>query len=141
MDTYDPKEVIVVVGGFTISGFAEDTFVEIERNEDAFALQVGADGKGVRTKSANKSGTFKIRLQPTSPSNTILDTYANADEANGSGAVPVLVKDNRGNDLHVAEQAWVKKKPNRQYGGAKAENLEWVLESDNINSILAGYSV
>lgn len=139
MDTYDPKEVIVVVGGFTLSAFAEDTFVEIERNEDAFALAIGADGKGVRTKSANKSGTIKIRLQPTSPSNAILDTYANADDLDGSGAVPVLVKDNRGNDLHVCEQAWVKKKPNKQYSGSKAENLEWILETDNLNSIIAGY--
>jgi hypothetical protein len=139
MDTYDPKDVLVIVGGFALSGFAPDTFVEVVRNADAMTLVMGADGQGVRTKSADRSGRITIRLLQTSESNAILDAFANADELDGSGAVPAMVKDNRGLILHAAEQAWVVKKPSSEFGGSESQPREWVLESDNIAMVEGGY--
>lgn len=139
MQTYDPKDVIFVLGGFNISGFAPDTFIEVSRNEDAMSLIVGADGQGVRTKNNNRSGRIVVRLLQTSESNAILDSFANADEADGSGAVPGLVKDNRGNILHACEQAWVVKKPSSNFGAVESQMREWIIETDNLTMVEGGY--
>ncbi len=139
MQTYDPKDVIFVFGGFNISGFAPDTFIEVSRNEDAMGLVVGADGQGVRTKNNNRSGRYIIRLLQTSESNAILDSFANADEADGSGAEPALLKDNRGNILHASEQAWVVKKPSSNFGAVESQMREWIIETDNLTMVEGGY--
>ena len=62
LKTYDPKQISVIVGGAIISGFADGEFVTTERNEDAFTLNVGADGEGGRVKSNNKSGRITLTL-------------------------------------------------------------------------------
>ena len=41
--SYDPAQVIINVGGRDVVGFADGTFVKVERNVDAFSLVVGAE--------------------------------------------------------------------------------------------------
>lgn len=129
MKTYDPQQVQVIVGGRLITGFAEDTFVEVERSEDMWSLKMGVDGEGTRSKSNNKSGQIRITLMSSSPSNAILQGFADADELNNGGLVPAMVKDGNGSDLALAEQAYIKKLPTLGKGKEIAGN-QWVLETD-----------
>ena len=131
LKTYDPKQVSVIVGGFIISGFADGSFVPVARNNDTFTLLVGADGDATRSKSNDKSGTFVITLQQTSASNAVLAGIAAADELGNSGIVPVLIKDNSGNALHTAAQAWIRKYPDADFA-KEGGNLEWTLETSNL---------
>ena len=129
--TYDPNAVIVTVGGFVMSGFADGTAIQAARNEDAWSTQIGVDGEGTRSKSNNRSGTITISLMQSSDSNQVLSNFALTDDASGGGAVPVMIKDGNGDTLLVAETAWVKKMADVEYS-REAGAREWVLETDNL---------
>mgnify|MGYP003652755452 CR=1 FL=1 len=58
--TYSPKDITVIVAGTIITGFAEDTFVTLERDSEAFVKIVGADGEVARSASADLSGTIVL---------------------------------------------------------------------------------
>lgn len=135
--TYDPKLVSVIVGGKIMSGFADGTFVMVERNEAAYALKVGVDGEGTRAKSNNRSGKITITLMNSSASNDALSAFAAADELSNTGAVPAMVKDNSGRTLCACETAWVQKVANAEF--AKEANARtWILETDALNMFVGG---
>lgn len=39
--TYDPKQVIITVGGIPMSGFADGTFLTVDRDDDQWAKVTG----------------------------------------------------------------------------------------------------
>lgn len=135
--TYDPDQISVIVGGQIMSGFGDGTFVSVDRNSDAFTLQMGATGAGTRSKSNNRSGRITVSLQQTSESNDALQAFATADELSNSGTFPVLVKDNQGRSLYAAEIAWVVKVPTGAYA-TENSNREWILETDNLEVFTGG---
>ena len=61
-NTYSPKDVLVVVGVVPITGYADGSFVEVDYNEEAYKLVIGADGEATRVKNANESGKITIKL-------------------------------------------------------------------------------
>lgn len=135
--TYDPKSMAIIIGGKQASGFADGTFLNVEFDEDAFGLTVGADGEGMRAKSNNKSATITLTLLPTSDYNRHLSDLAQADEDSNSGVVPVLIKDGSGRDLHSAESAWIQKRAAAEYS-REGSPREWTLRTDNLQSFLGG---
>lgn len=137
LKSYDAKQVTVIVGGAILSGFADGSFVKVERNVDAFSLIVGADGEATRSKSNNRSGRVTVTLQQTSDSNTILAAYAAADELTNSGIVPVLIKDNSGVSIHSAAQAWIVKYAGSDYA-KESGTKEWVMESSDLITFPGG---
>ncbi len=137
LKNYSPKDVSVIVGGHIVSGYADGAFVSVARNVDLFAVTIGADGEGTRTKSADRSGRFTITLKQTSESNAVLAALNQADELNNGGLVPVIVRDSQGNSLHTCEQAWIVKAPDAGYG-KDLENREWVLETHSLTTFSGG---
>lgn len=134
---YDPKQISIIVGGKILSGFADGTFLKVERNEQAYTLKVGVDGEGARAKNNNKSGKFTFTLMQTSSSNDVLSAYASADELGNAGAVPVLVKDHNGTSVATAATAWVQKLPDLE--DAKEITMRtWVLETDELLMSIGG---
>jgi len=125
--TYDPAAVAVSVGGVPISGFADGTFISVERDEDAFSKVVGADGITSRAKSNNRGGNITITLAQTSPSNDVLEALALLDENTNTGIVPVLVKEGTGRAIHFSALAWVRKSATATYA-KEIENREWILD-------------
>lgn len=138
VQTYDPKEIIVTVNGQILSGFAEDV-VTVARLEDAVTDDVGADGEVIRILSNDRRGTITISLLPTSASNLVLSVLANADELTGGNVFPVLVSDNRGNDLHVGAQAWIVKQPDNIYNKTN-QPREWELRVAELRMVTGGHS-
>jgi len=129
LSTYDPKQVVVIIGGHIVSGYADGTFVNVERNEDSFALTVGSDGDACRSNNQNRSGRITLTLGQWSESNTFLSALVSADELSGNGVVPALVKDNSGTSLHTAENAWVVK-PATSANDRAPQTREWIVETD-----------
>ena len=125
--TYDPCEVIISVGGRPITGFAQTSKVNVERDEDAYTKYIGIDGEVSRAKNCNKSGTVTITLAQTSPSNDLLSELAEADEAANAGVVPVLVRDLNGTSLAAAPDAWVKRLAGANFG-KEISDRSWVLD-------------
>lgn len=135
--TYSCSEVQVIVGGAPMSGMADGTFVNIERDEQAYTKVTGADGSTSRSKSANRSGTITITLKQTSPSNDVLTGFMVADEQGDAGVVPVLVKDNSGRTLHAASAAWVQKSPSQDFA-KEISNREWVMDCARLDQFIGG---
>lgn len=135
LTTYDPKQVTVIIAGQIISGFAEDTFVEVVRNEDMFTLQVGADGDATRSRSNNKSGRLTVTLRQGSPSNEVLSALAAADEVAGGGVTSFAVRDNSGTSVHGALTAWIVKAADSTYARESGDRV-WVLETDNLSTFI-----
>jgi len=136
VETYNPKDISVLVAGIVLSGFADDK-VRVFRDADAWEDEVGADGEVVRYATNDKRGEIEITLQQTSSSNLVLSGLAKADELTGSGTVPVIVKDNRGNDLHLAPTSWIKQIPEGKY--SKTPNARvWRIRTDNLTNLLGG---
>lgn len=125
--TYDPKNVIVTVDGTNLSGFADGTFVTVERASETFTKVVGAYGEVARVKSADRSGSMTITLMQTSNSNLFLNSLANRDEQSSDGIVAIQVKDSTTNTTINAREAWIKTKPKAEFGKDMG-NREWVFE-------------
>ncbi len=135
--TYDPDKVVVSFMGNILTHFADGTFVTLERNEDAFTLMVGADGETARARNQNRSGTLTLTLMQTSPSNDILAALAAADELDGLGVGPLLVKDLQGSTLALAQNAWIKKIATAEFG-KELGSREWVFEMDSLQLFNGG---
>lgn len=109
--TYSPDRVMVLVSGAPMSGFAEDTFVEITPLADLSTMQVGADGEVARSIGTNKCCTVALTLQQTSPSNDILTGILELDAATGAAIFPLMVQDLIGRTMFAVSQAWISKRP------------------------------
>lgn len=134
---YDPSQIIINVNGSDISGFADGTFVHVERNVDAFSLVVGADGEVTRVKSQNKSGRITLTLQQSSPANDILSALADADELTNGGVVKTLVKDSQGTTIAQASKSWIVKKAATEFG-KESGNREWMIETGVLTYTVGG---
>jgi hypothetical protein len=76
MQTYDPRDVILNVNGTIITGFAENSFISAEKNEDSFTPYVGAQGDVAVAEKADPTGKITLKVQLTSPSFLYLDNLA-----------------------------------------------------------------
>lgn len=137
LNTYDPKEIIVSVNGQILTGFSEDV-VTVTRAEDSVRDEVGADGEVVRILSNDRRGEIRVSLLPTSASNLVLSVLQNADEVTGGSVFPLLVQDNRGNDLHVAGEAWIQKPPDAVYNKTAAPRV-WILRAADLRMVHGGH--
>lgn len=137
LSTYVPEDILVIIGGAIIDGYADGTFVNVERDEDGFTKKTGANGRTTRTKNSNKSGVITITLQQTSPSNDVLSAFQAIDEQTANGIVPVLVKDKRGTSLYSSPAAWIRKTPPAPFA-KESENREWVLDCADLVMFTGG---
>lgn len=76
MNEFDPRSVSVTVNSTIITGFADGTFIKVEKNEDNFKTYVGAQGEVSRSISADKTGKITVTLQSTSPSYIYLNSLS-----------------------------------------------------------------
>lgn len=132
---YDPKDVIIVFGpaGF-LSGFADGSFITIEKKEDAFTALVGVDGEVARAKSNNQGATITVSLMQDSASNEILSSVHIADLEAGAGVFPMLVLDTvNGTSLYEATKAWITRFPTAEYDKTAIER-DWIFETDRLIS-------
>jgi hypothetical protein len=139
LGTYYPDQVALIACGILVSGYASGTFITVERTEDSFKLQKGADGEGVRTRTNNRSGTITFTLLQSSLTNILLSALMTLDEtsAGGDGILPSLLKDNSGTTLAKAEESWLTKPSNIEYAD-DGTNREWVITCNALDTVVGG---
>ena len=59
---FDPEKVTLLVDGATITGYADDSKISAERNEDDVTPKTGIQGDTVYSLNGNRSGTVKFSL-------------------------------------------------------------------------------
>lgn len=127
VSTYNPAKVTVTLKNHSASGFAEDSFVEVEPISDGVESQSGADGEVVRSVDPDERYTVKLTLQQTSRTNKWLRNMYEKDKKKGNAIFPLKIKDGMGKEQFKASKAWVKK-PSSWKRGKKAGDIEWELE-------------
>lgn len=135
--TYDPKQYTTIIGGNIITGFSDDDFVEIEREEDAWTKKVGVDGEVTRAKSNNRSGHIILRVMQSSASNDALSALALLDEASNTGAVPGLAKDGSGRSAFATDTCWIRKFPKTVWKRGVAF-WEWTIDTGALDIFIGG---
>lgn len=128
---YSPDLVDVIYKGIQITGFAEGTFIDVERETDSFTKKVGSLGDVARTRSLNKSGKITITLMDTHPTNDLLALVIIADEQDGSGTGAFTLKDRSGRSEVRASDVWCMKIPKMTKAQATG-NVVYVFEAASI---------
>jgi hypothetical protein len=136
MRTYSPRKVVVTWtsaynGGVVLTGYAPDTFIKATRNEDSFAVDVGADGEVARVASANRSGTVEITLQQVSASNDDLTNDIQQDELSQDNTGTLQIADASGRTILLASEAWIKKPTDVEFASGKGTRT-WPFETGNL---------
>lgn len=139
--TYDPKKVLTTWGPVLFSGFADGTFLNAARNNQAVNMGIGSTGDGARAISNDRSGIVTATLLQSSIVNAALTAIAKQDEISGDGIHPLLIKDLGGTDLVKASAMWIQKIGDYNRGREIGDgNVVWILETDNLDIFHGGLS-
>jgi hypothetical protein len=135
---WDFKTSVLLVGGLQIQGFGEgDDSISFEPEADLYSDDIGADAEVIRNRLNDLRGTFRIRLQKTSPSNLVLSGLLAADRLDDSGIVPILLKTGRVDSTLFAAHGWVMRLPTASFG-TRAGVLEWPLRVPRVDVLHGG---
>lgn len=137
--TYDPRQLTITVGGFLLSGFADDEVLRVARDDDLFFKRVGVAGEVARVMNLNQAGSISVSLMQSSPSNDDLSVLASLDQATSglAGAVPILVRDKSGRSVFVSATGWVKRFPDSVYSRDPSVR-EWTLDCSTLLIFVGG---
>lgn len=143
MRRYSIKDVHMNVGmpptvpTHEVGGYASgDDVIMVKRNSPVFETEVGADGHGTVSQSADRSGTIVLKLKQTSPSNKVLSAILDLQEAGATtfGACFVAATDLYRQDLASGLFGVITKWPD--FGrGSKAADQEWEIWVENLQLV------
>jgi len=115
--------------------------ITVEMAGDKNTMVIGADGEGMHSLHADKSGTVTVRLLQTSPTNAKLQVMYDAQTLDSSlhGQNIITVRNPASGDVTTARSCAFKKKPAVNYKKDGA-TVEWVFDSIKIDTILGTYA-
>lgn len=109
---YSPSDVTVTVAGlYSVTGFAEGTFIRITKDTQQVTTLRAMDGSMSRVKSPDTGWKVELTLAQSSSGNDILSTLWNVDKVTGMGKFPLFIKDGSGNTMFMAATAWIEEVP------------------------------
>lgn len=146
--TFAPNDVNVVITqsssgiAHIVSGYSEDSIVNIERVAETFTMYTGADNTSTRIYNANKSATITLSLQQTSASNDILSLLYSNDAAsrNSTGLFSLQISDASGRSRYFSDDAYVGVVPNSAFANSM-QTRDWVLHAHNLDTYIGGNAV
>lgn len=117
-----------------------DEGITIDMAGDKNTMMIGADGEGMHSLHADKSGTVTVRLLKTSPTNSILQAMYDAQTLTSSlhGANIITITQSQSGDITVARSCAFKRKPSLSYK-KDGDFMEWAFDSIKIDTILGTY--
>lgn len=126
--TYSAFNVITTIAGTVVTGFADDSFIQIESKGDGVISKSGCDGEVARAIDPNRQYRVAMTLLQTSEWNSILQQYFNRDRYFGDAIFDIQIKDSNGKTLLFAPKAWVATQPTIGRG-KDTTNMEWTIET------------
>jgi hypothetical protein len=144
MQTYSFLDIVAALTGPGVAvslgngaGSSEEG-ISIDAAGDKDTMTIGADGKGMHSLHADKSGRVVVRLLKTSPINGILSAaYAFQTSAGSThGQNTLVITDMNRGDVITCRQVAFAKAPNIQYG-KEAGIYEWDFNCIEIDRTLS----
>lgn len=130
--TYSPNQISLTLGTYTITGFAPDSFIQVEQSATTFEIMKGMRGVNSRKRNLDKSLRITFRLLQTHDTNNILTQVHQADIDSGAGRFAVTLTDlasseaGNGNGQITSQTAFIEGFPNIVYSGS-LEAREWTI--------------
>lgn len=114
--------------------------ITIEMAEDKNTMLIGADGEGMHSLHAGKSGQVTVRLLKTSPINAKLQAFYDAQTLTPTlhGQNVIVIRQLQSGDVTTCRSCAFKKKPALNYR-KDGDIVEWVFDSVKIDTILGTY--
>lgn len=130
--SYDVDKILVTItknnGTFTISGFAPDSKVTIEKDEDNWAFKSSCDGSiHVRSKMHPLVYTVTLKLLWNSPANELLSTWASLDITSNDGIFDIAITEEGAKKTFTGKNAFVTKIPSLNVD-KEASEIEWSIK-------------
>ena len=143
--TYSFKEVqaaIVGPGGAINLGNGAGPASEgitFSPKSDVNVMTIGADGLGMHSLSADRSGSATMRFLKASPTNAALMLMYNLQIASGAvhGQNTITLTDTNRGDVVTCEQVAFRKAPDLNYG-MEAGMVEWDFDAVKMTRVLGG---
>ena len=135
--TFDPKMIVITFGSIPISGYAEGTFVSVNRSGDAFAKRKGAGGDVERINKNQGDFEVTVTLLQTTPTNKELSAVLAADQVTNAGVFPLTIKDLLGETLFFAPQSWIRKDPEWE-DGDDLNSRAWTFDTGIGSNLIGG---
>lgn len=103
-------------------------------------MRVGADGEGMNSLLANKSGTVTVRLLKTSPVNAKLSQLYNEQSLSSSawGQNLITIEQKVAGDKTLCRSCAFQKHPDLTYA-TEADIIQWVFDVVKIDALLGTY--
>ena len=114
--------------------------ISIDMAGDKNSMMIGADGEGMHSLHADKSGTVTVRLLKTSPTNAVLMAMYDAQTLSSAlhGKNIITVTHSQSGDITVARSCAFKRKPNLSYK-KDGDVVEWSWDAIKIDTVLGTY--
>lgn len=146
MATYsfiDTQASIAGPGGVFSLGYGagnSEEGIDIVMTGEKSVVTIGADGSGMISLIADKSGTITVRLLKTSPVNAQLQALYDAQSLSSSlwGQNTITVANSASGDATTARQVAFRKKPDLHYA-KEGGIVEWEFVAVYIDTILGVY--
>jgi hypothetical protein len=135
--SYDSSRVTVVIAGTLVQAPAPGNFITSDRDSPLFTSVSGTYGDVERVKNQNKSGTIKLTLQQTSPTNDLLSGFYEADEQTSTGLFLMLIRDLDSTTLAAMPKCWIEQIPTLERGDT-VNNVVWSIKTDNLSQFIGG---
>lgn len=115
--------------------------ISIEMAGDKNTMMIGADGEGMHSLHADKSGTVTVRLLKTSPQNAKLSAMYDAQTISSAlhGKNVITITNPVSGDVTTAISCAFKKKPALNYK-KDGDIIEWAFDAIKIDSVLGTYA-
>lgn len=146
MATYsfiDVSATLVGPTGYVDLGYGSasaEEGISVTMGGDKNTMMVGADGEGMHSLHADKSGIITVRLLKTSPQNAKLMAMYNAQTISSQlhGQNVITVTHVKSGDVSVGRECAFKKKPDINYR-KDGDIMEWTFDAIKIDSILGTF--
>jgi hypothetical protein len=108
---------------------------------DKNTMLIGADGNGMHSLHADKSGSVTVRLLKVSPVNAILQAMYDAQSLSSAlwGQNVIVIRQIASGDVTTAVRCAFKKKPDVTYK-KDGDIVEWTFDTVRIDTVLGTYN-
>ncbi|UAV84541.1 hypothetical protein PHB09_045 [Pseudomonas phage PHB09] len=129
---YSPNDVTITIAGlYSVTGYAEGTFVRISKDTQQVTTTRAMDGTISRIKSPDTGWKIEITLAQSSSANDIFSTLWNVDKITGMGKFPMFIKDGSGTTMFTAGTAWIEDLPDIVFSN-QMETRTWRFAATDV---------
>lgn len=132
--TYTPKEVTLIVGGYTITGWEK---ISVTKNAPSFIPIRGIRGKNTRVRNTDTSVTIAVPLLQTSMGNDVFSQIHALDIERGTGRLEITLKDSSGTGVFGSSEAYIVDYPVVTYSGT-FEYRVWTIFAQSTSTYNVG---